>query len=148
MNPALYPLLSAAFYGLGYIFLERVVKAVPISVYWIYSSLLWLFIVIAACVFFRLPMSITPLWNNKDIFLFAVLCTVCNSVAYFFTVVTTQKISASYAAVGEVTYPLFTIMLLFLFFGVRHFDWTLLVGAVLIVAGSFILVSGQLHNKP
>ncbi len=57
-----------------------------------------------------------------------------------------QNISPAYTAFAEISYPLFTLLFLFLLFGVKHFDGHVLAGGLLIMIGSFVMVYGQIKG--
>ena len=141
-----FPIFAATIYALTYIYSEKVLEvsnaASLLVVQIVVGTLAW-FGIIAGLVFYnKQSLNFTALQEPK-LLIFAVLSGILGSLGFVFTLFAVQKVSASYTAFAEISYPLFTILFLFLFFGLRHFDWSLLFGGVLIMLGSFILIYGQ-----
>ena len=136
------PIIAAAFFGLGYAFSEKALQTMNVATYMLVGSVFGLLIAVGLSYFRSEPFSLT-FANDKITFLQGVVAVLAPALGWVFTVYAIQHISASYAAFAELSYPLFALLFLFLFFGVRHFDWWLLAGGALVMAGSFLLVYGQ-----
>lgn len=130
------------FYGLSFAFAEKVFKIINVSTFLFWSG----FLTFASCFLVAklnnesLVFDMGGSWSNLW---FVVIATVVPSVGWLFTLYAIKNTSASYTAFAEISYPLFTILFLFLFFGLRAIDWTIILGGGLIMVGSLIMVYGQ-----
>lgn len=145
MNIAIFflPIGAAMFYGMGFALMDRALQATNVVTYMFMGAIISLPLVGALVVFKREKISFDFItsWENIALVVAAVLAP---ALGWFLTAYTIKNIGGAYAAFAEVSYPLFTILFLFLFFGIKQFDWHLLVGGVMVILGSFILVFGQL----
>jgi len=137
-----FPLFAAMFYGLAFAFTEKALKLVNISTYLMLSGATGL-AVAAAFVLFKGQSVSFEFTNNSKSLAIVATAILAPSLGWLFTAFAIKSTSASYAAFAEISYPLFTVLFLFLFFGMRTLDWTLLVGGLLIMSGSFLMIYGQ-----
>ena len=144
MNPLFIalPFLSAALYGLGYVLIEKLLKSVHILTFTFFSSLFLFVICGAAGLLSRNNFSFDFAADKKTLLLFVATVTV-NATAWIVTQVSLKNTSAEYVAFAELSYPLFTLLFLFLLFGQHQFNWHTLLGGVLVMVGAVVLVMGQ-----
>ena len=146
---ALFPILAAICYALAYIFSEQAMEKVSVSLLMLITMIinipLTLLIIFILHKFKGESISI-DFWHDKPLLFYIIFTGIFGMAGYFFTLFAVQNTSASYAAFAEISYPLFTVLFLFLFFGVRHFDWSLLLGGGLVLLGSFVLIYGQMRQ--
>lgn len=140
------PFLSAALYGLGYVLLDKLLKNIPILAFMVVSSCI-MTVAIGATAFLKLSPENFSFVNDKKILLIFLATIVINIAAWITTLLALQNTSATYVAFAEISYPLFTILFLFLLFGEKQFSWQSLVGGALILAGSVLLVSAQIFTS-
>lgn len=140
---AFLPFLSAALYGLGYILIDRMLKNVPVLSYMLVNSLLFSSILLLVGLARRSDLSFTFLFDRKMLFLFIATLTV-NAVAWVITLISLKNNNAVYTAFAEISYPLFTLLFLYLIFGVHQWNWQSAAGSALIFAGSAVLIMAQL----
>lgn len=134
--------MSAALYGLGYILIERILKTVPMVTYMLCNSLLFTAILLAVALMRREDVSFSFLSDRKMLALF--LCTLAvNATGWVMTMVSLKKNSAVYTGFAEISYPLFTLLFLFLFFGMKQWGWQSMAGSALIFIGSVMLLLAQ-----
>lgn len=144
---AYFPIIAAMVYGLSFAFAEKALKITNTSTYMLFCCLSGLITVMAFMAVKREGLSFTFLNNKQD--LMAMIFAVATPwIGWLFTVYAIKNTSAAYAAFAEISYPLFTVLCLILFFGVRQFDWHVLLGGAFILLGSFILVWGQSAKAP
>jgi drug/metabolite transporter (DMT)-like permease len=143
---AFFPVFAAMLYGLAYAMADRAFKVTNITTYMLISYMFGLIMFLGVWKFKNEQISFSFL-NNKYDALIVLASVSAPSLGWLFTMFAIQKTSASYAAFAEISYPLFTLLFLFLIFGIRHFDFSILVGGALVILGSAVLVSGQLKHS-
>ena len=140
---ALIPFLSAAFYGLGYVLLERVLKSsVNILTYMVCSNIIFTCILAVIAIIRRADFQPSKLFEGNAMWLFLGSVLV-NVAGWIITLNSLQKNTAVYTAFAEISYPLFSILFVAVLFGVRNFGWQSMLGSALIFAGSVLLVMAQ-----
>ncbi len=139
---AFFPIMAAMFYGLAFAFTEKAMQMINVVTYMIVGSVVTIIMALGLTLVKDEPVKWDFL-NNKEAFIPVIVAVIAPALGWFFTIYAIKNTSAVYAAFSEISYPLFTLLFLFLFFGIRHFDWTILAGGSLVMIGSFILVYGQ-----
>lgn len=142
---ALLPIFAAMFYGVAFALLDRALQVTNVVTYLLLAAIIMLPMVIGVAAFRHEHISFDFIsrWQDLALVMAAVLAP---AIGWILTSYTIQNIGGAYAAFAEVSYPLFTVMFLFLFFGVKQFDWHLIVGGLMIIAGSALLVFGQVSK--
>jgi len=69
---------------------------------------------------------------------------VASLLAFMAMLLSIPLTSAVYTAAGEISYPLFTALFTYFIFQSREWSWSTVVGGLLIMTGSFIVVTGKL----
>jgi len=139
------PFLGACFYGLSYALLERVFVSVTITTYIFVSGAV-------SCVGMLLVHLLSPIKIDfvpiidKEIVLPFLMSILAVGAAWFITTFSIKNISANYAAIAEVCYPLFTVFFGFLFFG-RKLGLSMALGAALIFAGVVMIVTDKMNGS-
>lgn len=144
---ALFPILAAMCYASAYIFGEKVLQKTNMASMLLLTAPLGFLTWLAAIWFLNKYQNQSlnfSSFNNKQTLFFAVAISVLGTLGYIFTLFSLQKVSATYTATAEVSYPLFTILFLWLFFGEKQFDLSILCGGLLVLLGSFTLIYGQI----
>ncbi len=143
MLTAFLPIIAAMFYGLSFAFTEKAMKIINVSTYLFWGGVL----AFVSCVLLMkfknesLMFDMGASWAN---FWIVTVAVTAPSIGWVFTIYAIKNINASYAAFAEISYPLFTLLFLFIFFGLRSLDWTVFLGGTFIMLGSFIMVWGQM----
>ncbi|MGB9152749.1 MAG: DMT family transporter [Alphaproteobacteria bacterium] len=139
------PFFGAALWGLSYALAEKVLLSVSISTYILISSVISAAAMLGLHYFSPLKISFAPLLEHKTAFI-GFVAILAGTIAWLLTFIVIKNISANYASIAEISYPLFTVLFGFLIFG-RKLDWSMAAGAVLIMAGSFLIVSDKLNGR-
>jgi drug/metabolite transporter (DMT)-like permease len=143
---AFLPFMSAALYGLGYILIEKMLKGVPVLAYMVVNSLLFSIILVTIYLFRREQTSFEFLSDKKALALFLLTLAV-NATAWVITLLSLKNNNATYTAFAEISYPLFTVLFLFIVFGVaQEWTWQSVLGSVLIFGGSVLLVFSHVSH--
>ncbi|MFK7840291.1 MAG: EamA family transporter [Bdellovibrionales bacterium] len=139
---AFFPIFAAMFYGLAFAFTEKALKLTNLATYMALSAIAG---IIVMGVYIKLkgdPLSFDFAFDKTSLVIVLTAVT-APTLGWVFTMFAIKTTSASYASFAEISYPLFTLLFLFIFFGLRTIDWTIILGGALIMAGSFIMVYGQ-----
>lgn len=143
MSPILFPFISAALYGLGYLMIERYTANISVTAFLFLSCIVGFFNVFLLWLVKREPIDFTPLIENRGLLIAMIATLLVTSLGWMITNFSIRGTSAVYAAMGEISYPFFVLLFAFLLFGVRQFDLSSLIGGALIFAGSFIMIYGR-----
>ena len=138
------PVLAAACLGLTYALNEKILKDVTLPTYIVVYSVVTIIVMGIVHATTSYKVNFEPL--AKPAVLHWIMLSVLASVfAWCLTLFTIQNVSAVYAAVGEVSYPLFSVLFSFLIFG-RHLDFSTLLGGGLILFGNYVIISSKLKG--
>src|SRR5262245_30514952 len=133
-----FPFMSAALYGLGYVLIERLLKATSILTFTFFSALTLTVICGAIGLFRKDTFSLEFLSDQKAAILF--VCTIAaNAGGWIITQLALKHTSAEFVSFSELTYPIFTLFFLFVLFGQHQFNWQTLLGGALVMAGAVVL---------
>ena len=141
-----FPIFAAICYALAYILDERILEKINVATFMLVTTIIGLPFSIGIVLFLRKfkneQIMIEPFYDFK--FLMVVIFAFSlGIIGFLFTLFSLQKTNAVYTSFAEISYPLFTVLILFLFFGARQFNPTILLGGTLVLLGSFILIYGQ-----
>ncbi len=143
MSAAFFPLIAACFYGLAYVFFEKVIAGINLTTFYFTGATMMMITSICYGLWNHQSVSYAFAKETPSLLVMLVLGVMISSLGWLFTTHGIKGTSAVYAAMGEISYPLFTVLFAFLLFGVRNWGLTTLLGGAMIMAGSFILVYGQ-----
>ncbi len=134
------PFLGAMLYGFNYAILGMVLKSMSIATFMFYNL-----IVSVIC-------SLLIIWFDRDnlntahfsahprevgMLLFAM---VAAWVAWLITTVVIKNINPTYAAIGEIAYPVFVPLFAWVLFRDKQWDTPTLAGGALVFAGLFLII--------
>lgn len=139
---AFFPIFAAICYGLAFAFTERALKFTNLSTYMVLSALMGVVVMVGFVKLKGETVSFSFM-ESKTSALIVLTSVLAPTLGWVFTMFAIKTTSATYASFAEISYPLFTLMFLFTFFGLRSIDWTILAGGSLIMIGSFIMIYGQ-----
>lgn len=134
------------FYGLAFAFTEKAMSSINVATYIFWVAALEMALALGLMKFKTESFSWAFLQNKTDTTI-VFIAVAAPALGWLFTTYAIKNTSATYAAFAEISYPLFALLFLFLFFGLRTVDWTILLGGGLIMAGSLIMVYGQTALK-
>ncbi len=151
MNPLFFlvlPFLSAMCYALGYVLIEKSVgPAISPASFMIINTLAGIVFISGLIVFKGEPVDFSGLRAGWPMFFTIIVAAAAPSFGWVLSVYAIKNVSALYTALGEASYPLFTIAFVFLFFGVKHMNFATLAGGALIMAGAFVMIWGQQNHE-
>lgn len=145
MSPTFFPFFSAALYAMGYLMIERFTTGISVLTFMVLSCISGLFAVLLLWWVKAEPLTLAPLMEKPVLALGVAATLIVTLAGWIFSVYAIREISALYAAMGEISYPLFIPIFAALFFGgTRHFDITTIIGGLLVFLGSVILIYGRM----
>lgn len=139
---AFFPIIAAMCYGLAYAMTEKALKITNVGTYMTVNTLFGVIIILYLFTIKGEPLKIDFTTSPKDLW-FILLSTAMPSIGWVFTMFAVKNTSAVYTSFAEISFPLFTLLFMFLLFGLRSIDWTILIGGGLIMTGSLIMIYGQ-----
>jgi drug/metabolite transporter (DMT)-like permease len=93
----------------------------------------------------KTSIDFTPLFKNNDIWLWMAPLAVIFASAFLH--MSLRYTSASYAALGEVSYVLLTPLFAWLLFGQKQLNTSMAIGAFFILVGLYFVISGQAQKS-
>lgn len=137
------PIVAACGTGLNYAMNGRIMLSV--------STPTWICIFGATSVCFAIalhflsPMKIdfTPALARPT-FIYICVSLIAAIAAWVTMLFVLRNISATYAAIGEISYPFFTALFTYLIFQSRELDMPMAVGGLLIMIGSIIVITDKI----
>jgi drug/metabolite transporter (DMT)-like permease len=138
------PLLSATLYGLSYAILGVALKQVTFVTFVFYQMMLN--IIMASCLVMwkRADLKFLPLefgeGGGGKILLFIVMASIAGWVAWMSSSYTMKTVNPTYAALGEIAYPIFVPLFAYLIFKDKQWDMATVVGGSIVMLGLFIMI--------
>ena len=140
-----YSILASVLWGLHFNLLVKVSQVLPRDIYtpltlfFITANSIWVLLLFAHK---QLFINILTLWQAgpqiRLSLLVLIVTTVC--AATLLTIAMQLSNNATLASLLDITYPIFVALVAWLLFREGHFDWTIIVGGVLIFAGSLLII--------
>jgi drug/metabolite transporter (DMT)-like permease len=145
------PFLAAIGWGVQYAVFGHALKSLSVPALMLATAIIWpiTLVIVSLSVSWISgePIDFKPLATRSvQITFFATIF--LSSMVWVLTLLATKHISPTYAALGEISFPLFTALFAWLFYGDKQWNWTILAGAVLLLAGSFLIIQGQSQSTP
>jgi drug/metabolite transporter (DMT)-like permease len=137
------PFLAAALYGVTYTANGKLLGTVNLPTYLLIYCIAGIGLVLMLHLFSPAKIDFSSL-TQKRMTVFAAVSVVSSLMGWTLVLVSIPLTSAIYTAAGEISYPLFTALFTYLIFQSCELTWQTAIGGLLIMAGSFILVSGKL----
>ncbi len=138
------PFIAAMCYALGYVLVERSVgPSISPASYMVINTLAGVVFILALVLVKGEPLNFSGLSQGWPMFFTILIAAAAPSFGWVLSVYAIKNVSAIYTALGEASYPLFTLAFGFLLFGIKTVNLTTLMGGVLIMAGAVVMILGQ-----
>lgn len=139
----LLPILTAIIWGLSYALAGKAVETHSFIAFYIYEGTASIVIGLIAWMLVKEPGDMLSPFrlDAGGVYFFGSLA--ASAVAGFLTLYVLKHVSPTYAAVGEIAYPLFVPVFAWLLFNEKQWDWPIVAGGTLIFAGLGIMIYGQ-----
>lgn len=144
----LLPFAGAMLYGINYAILGSVLKTVSIATFMFYNLIVSALFTAAIIWFDRdnlRTMQITAEPKTIGLMLLGMAAAWC---AWLITTMVIKNINPTYAAIGEVAYPVFVPLFAWLMFRDKQWDTPTLIGGAVVFVGLFIIVYGKAKAAP
>lgn len=130
---------STLFWGLFYLFLGRLSSTLsPLSLYWLPNAALFLLIPFT---YKQLITDYTTLWNaDLDTKIIAAITSCLSVIASFMYFKAIGMHNATHASLIQITYPIFIAIFGYLIFKQNDFNWSVVLGGLMIMAGAGIII--------
>lgn len=137
------PLLAAILYGLYYAVLGYVLQSVSMASFVFYNMALGLIIAAVFIAWRWQDFDIVTPARDWRLLAYIALGVLASWAAWLMTVSVIKNVNPTYAAIGEISYPIFVPIFAYLLFREKQWDWSMILGGGLIFAGLFILIWGR-----
>ncbi len=140
------PIIAAILWGICYALIEAGLKNISIPTLMFMFGTSALFAAILFHNFSTEKINFTPLIEPKllIICLAAMLASALANIAIYQSV---KIFGATYTAFGEVLYPIFVPIFIWLIFGNNNINISTIIGGIIIISGVYIMIYGQISNK-
>ena len=138
----LLPLVSAIFWGLCYATFERSLAHVSVATYMVAGGIVSILIAYPVAKFSQQPIDFSPLKGKEALIVF-IVALASAQIAALATNFATYHVHSTYAAIGEISYPMFTMIFMYVLFQVNYFNWWTMIAMILITAGVVLLIYGE-----
>ncbi len=134
------PFVGAVLYGLNYAIMGAVLKTMSISTFLFYNF--FVSAIFAAFVIWidRDNLNVSQFQTEPKTVLFLCGAIAVAWCAWMITTVVMKHINPTYAAIGEVAYPVFMPLFAWFLFRDKQWDTATLVGGALVFVGLFIII--------
>lgn len=140
-----YSILASILWGLHFNLLVKVSNVLPKDIY----APLTLFFITANSMWILLPVAhrqifanIHTLWQAGPSIRWSILILLVTTLTAATLLTSAMQLTnnATLASLLDITYPVFVALIAWLLFKEGHFDWSLLVGGILIFSGSMLII--------
>ena len=138
--------MAALFWGISYVLLEEVFKSVNLATITFVGGAIAILISFVIHKFSAEPITLGPILQNKRILLLFVAMIIFAEAANLVTNIAIRDISAVYAAIGEISYPVFIPLVAWAIFGRSELSTEMIAGGALVIAGAFLLIVSSYSN--
>jgi len=140
---AFLPLVAACGTGLNYAMNGRIMQTISMPTWiclWGITALVY-----GLSLHFLTPMKIDfAAALTKPVIFYIMISLVASMTAWITMLFVLKNISATYAAIGEISYPFFTALFTYLLFQSRELDMPMAIGGLLIMIGSIVVISDKI----
>lgn len=137
------PFAGAMLYGVNYAILGSVLKSVSIATFMLYNLIISVFFTAAIVWFDRANLRALQVAAEPRTIGLLALALAASWCAWLITALVIKHINPTYAAIGEIAYPVFVPIFAWLMFRDKQWDTPTLIGGALVFMGLFIIVYGK-----
>jgi len=131
---------AAIVWGLDYTLAERILLH-KISPYTLISLQMLVGATVFSCIGFntQLKQDLTVIIQDRQLLFLLIACIITFNAGNLLIFLSIKASNATFAAILELCYPLFTILFTWLFFRVSHMSPGVMIGSVFIFTGIFLI---------
>lgn len=134
------PFLGAMLYGFNYAILGSILKSMSIATFMFYNLIVSTFFTAAIIWFDRANLNTTQLASEPKTIALLVAGMAAAWCAWLITTMVIKHVNPTYAAIGEIAYPVFVPLFAWLMFRDKQWDTPTIIGGTLVFLGLFIIV--------
>ena len=140
------PIIAAILWGICYALIEAGLKNISIPTLMFMFGTSTLFAAILFHNFSAEKINFVPLVDTKllIICLGAMIASALANIAIYQSV---KIFGATYSAFGEVLYPIFVPIFIWLLFGNSNINLSTIIGGIIIISGVYVMIYGQMSNE-
>ena len=138
------PFLGAMLYGFNYAILGSVLKSMSISTFMFYNFFVSALFTSLIIWFDRANLNTTQITTEPKVVGMLVMGIAAAWCAWLITTMVIKHVNPTYAAIGEIAYPVFVPIFAWLLFRDKQWDMATLIGGGLVFAGLFVIIYSKL----
>ncbi len=142
----LLPFLGAMLYGFNYAILGVVLKSMSISTFMFYNLIVSTVMTAIIIWFDRATLNTSHITTDPKTIGLLVLGITAAWCAWLITTVVIKHVNPTYAAIGEIAYPVFVPLFAWILFRDKQWDTPTIVGGGLVFLGLFIIIFSKLKT--
>lgn len=140
------PFLGAMLYGFNYAILGSILKTMSIGTFMFYNLIVSTFFTAAIIWFDRANLNTKQIVTEPKTIALLVAGMAAAWCAWMITTLVIKHINPTYAAIGEIAYPVFVPLFAWLMFRDKQWDTPTIVGGTLVFLGLFIIVFNKVKT--
>ena len=136
------PVAAAILFGMNYATYGRVLQSINVQTLFVTTTLFN--VAIALLIYFLFPEKVNfALLMQAPLGAYMALGWITGITGWICSLLVMGNVSATYAAIGELSYPLFTALFAYTVYNSHELDWKMAIGGAFIMVGSIIVVSDK-----
>lgn len=144
----LLPFAGAMLYGLNYAILGVVLKSWSISTFMLYNLFVSAICTAVIIWFDRANLRLDHIQTEPRVLALLTLGLVAAWGAWFITTLVIKNVNPTYAAIGEIAYPVFVPLFAWLLFRDKQWDGATVIGGALVFLGLGIIIYSRMKANP
>lgn len=138
-----FPIFAAILWGVSYALFEDLLNKVSVATITLVYGFLGVFMAFIVGYAEKQPIDFKPILSSFNVFVTLTVFALVSVSATLLTTYATKHISATYASIGEIAYPIFTVLFIYLIYGVNQLNLWTVIGGLLVMSGICVMVFGQ-----
>lgn len=134
------PFLGAMLYGFNYAILGSVLKSMSIGTFMFYNLIVSTIFTAAIIWFDRANLNTKQIVTEPKTIALLVAGMAAAWCAWLITTMVIKHVNPTYAAIGEIAYPVFVPLFAWLMFRDKQWDTATIIGGALVFLGLFVIV--------
>lgn len=140
------PFLGAMLYGLNYAIMGSILKSMSVATFMFYNIIVSMAFTTGIIWFDRKNLVITQVMTEPKTIALLLLGITGAWCAWLITTMVIKHINPTYAAIGEIAYPVFVPIFAWILFRDKQWDMATIVGGALVFAGLFVIIYSKIKT--
>ncbi len=138
-----FPIFAAILWGISYALFEDLLQRISVATLTLAYGVFGIFIALIVACGEKQPIDFKPVLSSFNLFFTLAVFALVSVSATLLTTYATKYVSATYASIGEIAYPIFTVLFVYLIFGVNQLNTWTVIGGLMIMSGICVMILGQ-----